>query len=401
MKILQINAVNGILSTGRTTLELAKELRKLGHKSYIAYAMGKSFGKNSYRIGGMPDRKLHALLSRITGLQAYFSIIATIRLIHYIDTIHPDIVHLSNLHSNYINLKILLKYLSIRKIATVVCLHDCWFYTGRCFHYTQNQCYQWQTGCHSCPNENNHMPRWFFDQSEKMWRDKRRYFQKLNKWAVIGVSDWITNEAKKSFLSNATIIKRIYNWVDLDVFQPSVETELRETFNVVDQFVILGVAANWGESKGIYDFIKLAELLPDKSKILLIGGLDQKYELPPEIITIPVTHDCRELARYYSMSDVLVSVSREESFGKVVAEALACGTPAVVYNSTASPELIGYNCGYIAMDNTIEGILQGVEQIRSNTKSYYSTDCRKFAIEHFDLHRCVKEYEVLYQTLLR
>lgn len=400
MKILQINAVNGILSTGRTTLEMTQELKALGHEAYTAYAMGETAGEHSYRIGGYLDRKIHALCSRIFGLQAYFSVIATLRFIHYIETIGPDIVLLRNLHSNYINLKLLLRFLGKNKIATVIVLHDCWFYTGRCFHYFLNHCDQWQTKCYRCPNNINTTPTWFFDRSSKMWLDKKRYFNKLDNWAVVGVSDWIMKEAEKSFLSRANRLTRIYNWINLEIFKPYEDQGLRRSLGMEHDFIIIGVAAVWGTSKGLHNYIRLSELISEDSKIVLIGTMDQDYSLPSNIISLPLTHDCTELARYYSMSDVLVSLSREESFGKVVAEAIACGTPAVVYNSTALPELVGDGCGYVAKENTLQDIYRGIEQVKANTKSHYTAQCLKFAEEYFDMHKCVKEYEVLFQSLI-
>ncbi len=400
MKVLQINAVNGILSTGRTTKEMAQELKELGHEAYIAYAIGEASGPYTYRIGNYLDRKLHALCSRVTGLQAYYSVLATLRLILYIRSIHPDIVLLRNLHSNYINLKLLLCFLGRSKIATVLTLHDCWFYTGRCFHYVTNQCYQWQTGCYRCPNNINTSTTWFFDRSEKMWRDKKHYFNKLDQWAVVGVSDWIRKEAEKSILSKATRVTRIYNWVNLEVFKPCDGLKLRQSLGMEHAFIILGVAAVWGVSKGLQDFIRLSNLISENSKIILIGDMAPNYSLPSNIISLPLTHDSTELASYYSMSDVLVSFSLEESFGKVVAEAIGCGTPAVVYNSTALPELVGDGCGYVTKENTLQEIHYGVEQIRINTKEHYSAKCREFAKEHFDMHQNVKEYEALFQELI-
>ncbi len=40
LKILQINVVNGILSTGRTCSELADYLDMNGHQAFIAYKEG-------------------------------------------------------------------------------------------------------------------------------------------------------------------------------------------------------------------------------------------------------------------------------------------------------------------------------------------------------------------------
>jgi glycosyltransferase involved in cell wall biosynthesis len=233
-----------------------------------------------------------------------------------------------------------------------------------------------------------------------MWLDKKRYFNKLDNCAVVGVSEWIIKEAEKSFLSKANRLTRIYNWINLEVFKPYDDQGLRRSLMMEHDFVIIGVAVSWGTAKGLHKFIKLSKMIAKDSKIILIGTMDQKYSLPPNIISLPLTHDCKELARYYSMSDVLVSLSREESFGKVVAEAIACGTPAIVYNSTALPELVGDGCGYVTKENTLEEIYNGIELIKANTKGHYTAQCLKFAEEHFDMHKCVKEYEALFQSLI-
>lgn len=112
MKILQINAVNGYSSTGRTTIELNDALTKRGHQSYIAYSETIYSDNKHYKIGNKFGKKLHALLSRIFGLQSYFSSYSTMKLISYISKVNPDVVHLRNLHANYIHLGLLLKYLS-------------------------------------------------------------------------------------------------------------------------------------------------------------------------------------------------------------------------------------------------------------------------------------------------
>lgn len=48
-----------------------------------------------------------------------------------------------------------------------------------------------------------------------------------------------------------------------------------------------------------------------------------------------------DMAAIYSSFDVLLSTSRGEGFGLPVIEAQACGTPAIVSNWTAQPELVG------------------------------------------------------------
>lgn len=401
MVVLHINQIYTGFSTGRTTRQLGNALRRKGHKQFVAYSMGKKGYPHGYRIGGPIDHKIHALCSRITGLQGYYSYLPTKRLIHYIKLLKPDVVHLGNLHGNYIHLKKLLKFLGKKDIATVITLHDCWFYTGRCTHYTLNQCYQWQQVCKKCPNENNTIKSWFFDRSKKMYKDKKKYLLKIKRLAVIGVSDWITREAKESFLKDAFLLKRIYNWVDLSIFRPGDETEFRIHIGGENKFIILSVASFWGASKGLNELIQLAARFDSEEYLfILAGNVSEDITLPDNIKHIPFVTNTSWLGKLYRVSDVFLSLSKEESFGKVIAESLACGTPVVTYHTTASPELVGDKCGYAAKNNSLEEIYDGIQIIKTNTKEYYTKNCVAFAKSNFDKNKNTSHYLEVYKTLM-
>jgi hypothetical protein len=132
----------------------------------------------------------------------------------------PDIVHLQNLHGNYINLKRLLTYLGENDIPTVLTLHDCWFFTGMCCHYTVDKCYKWENECFECPQLHKENKSWFFDRTRKIFNDKKKWFCSIPRLAVIGVSDWITNEAKRSFLFSA-LIWRYLNLLIIPIYAVS------------------------------------------------------------------------------------------------------------------------------------------------------------------------------------
>lgn len=423
MKVLIINEVYGVLSTGRTVKEIRDYLIQKGHSCLIACVHGKlndAEGTGGLRdqadffiIGSPAGRKLHALGSRIFGLQGYFSRGATRKLIQYIGRQKPDIVHLGNVHGNFLHLNLLLKYLASQEFPVVIALHDCWYYTGRCTHYTVNACYQWHDGCKKCPNNRNTPPSWFFDRCSRMWKDKRKYFMKLNKLAVIGVSEWITGQARRSFLKDAFLLKRIYNGIDLGIFKPLEEDDLRKELGLEDKFIILSVASIWGSAKGLKGFLKLAGYLKKEQErrqkenkadreciILLVGAISSGIEIPDNVRSIPATNSAASLARFYNAADVYVSLSREESFGKTIAEALACGTPAITFSYTALPELLGDGCGHIVTDNTLKGVYRKLWEVRSKGKEYYSRYCVDYAREHFSAEDCVVEYINTYEKLL-
>lgn len=351
--------------------------------------------KYNFEIGTIVDWKIHGLLSRIFGIQGYFSKKSTKKLIGYIEEIKPDVIHLNNVHSNYLNLPLLFKYLSNHNIATVITLHDCWFYTGKCTHYTVNKCNKWKIGCGNCPRKREDNKSWIFDRTPKMWRDKKYWYESIPKLGVIGVSDWITNEAKSSIMGTSKIIRRIYNWIDLDTFKP----QPKSIGTMQNKFIILGVASGWSKKKGFEQFIKLASYLKEDELIVLVGNIPD-CTLPNNIVHISATNNCQELVKYYSVANVFLQLSREESFGKVVAESLACGTPVITIDSTANKELVPEKCGVVIDEPDLDSIYDAITYIKNKKKKTYSKNCRQFAMENFDMNKRIDDYISLYKEIL-
>lgn len=401
MKIVQINAVYKLSSTGRTVMEMDDYLKSHGIESFKFYSV-KNQDSNPYEIiGNRFDHKLHALLSRVFGMQAWFSYFPTKALLRKLDKIQPDVVILRNFHSNYIHFPLLAKYLAKRDIATVVVLHDCWFFTGHCFHYTEVGCQKWKSECHNCPIIKKARGSWFFDTSRRMFHAKKRLFSTIPRLAVIGVSDWITNEARKSLIfEKAMTFQRIYNWINLKPFHPKDTSVLRQELGLSERdFVALGVSMSWDYHKGMEIYFKVAEQMPD-IKIIMIGQLPSDIVVPPNIINVPPTGSVDELADYYSLADVLFNFSIQETFGKVAAEALACGTPLIVNDATANPELPG-DCGFVVTNNDINGILNAIKEIRTSGKGFYQDRCVKRARNLFEKDSNLQEYVALFKNMMK
>lgn len=397
MKVLQINAVYEYSSTGRTTMELHQYLLSQGIDSYVA-ANNVNDSKHFIKLSSVWSMHLHSIFSHLTGKQGYFSYFSTKRLLRKIDKIKPDIVHLRVLHSNCINLSLLLKYLAQYKIPTVLTLHDCWFFTGHCCYFTDAGCDKWKTGCGNCVDIKKWNSSWFFDRSRSNLIDKEKLFNAIPKVAVIGVSDWVTDFIKDSILKNSFIIRRIYNWVDLSKFFPH-PTNVRNKFDIIQDFVVLGVAQNWTLSKGIED-IKITAMHRPNYKFLLVGNVDNQFlPLPHNIIMVGVSSSITELADYYACADAFINLSIRETFGKVTIEALASGTPVVAYNLSATPELVRKECGFICEYKDYDSIIQGLDLIHDKGKDFYSNACIRFTASNFDKHKLMDDYIQLYKEL--
>lgn len=398
MKIVQINTLFGPGSTGRTGWEMHEFLKREGIESYNFYSEPNKDSDPNEIFGNKLDHKIHGFLSRLFGRQAYFSTIPTYNLIRKLKTIQPDVVVLRILHSNCINLPMLLNFLASYDIATVVVLHDCWFFTGHCCHYTEVGCQKWQTECHHCPLIRTNNISWFLDNSRSIFRDKRELFGAINRLAVVGVSDWIANEARKApIFEKAKIIQRIYNWIDLNKFYPRDISVLRNKLGLKeDDFVALGVSLDWNFRKGMEVYFEIAKAMPD-IKVVMVGHISET-DYPSNIINVPPTKSTEELAQYYSMADVLFNFSIQETFGKVAAEALACGTPLIVNDVTANPEIPG-ECGFYIKDNNLQEIVKAVRTIKEKGKSAYSQMCVDRAHLLFEKDKNMMQYVELFTSL--
>lgn len=75
----------------------------------------------------------------------------------------------------------------------------------------------------------------------------------------------------------------------------------------------------------------------------------------------------KDLIKFYYLSDVVVSTSRSESFGKVLVEANACGKPVVSTATTGAKEIIrdGYN-GFLAPIGDAEALAEKILYLLNN-----------------------------------
>ncbi len=150
--------------------------------------------------------------------------------------------------------------------------------------------------------------------------------------------------------------------IDLGVYQPVSEAKRRLG---LEGFVVGMVAANKGidpPRKGFAEaFMAFSKFRRTHSDAVLYvhsdkdgryRGLDLPYlaaacDIPPEALIFTDPHQMdlgfpeQAMAALYSAFDVLLAPSYGEGFGLPVIEAQACGTPVIVTDWTAQPELVG------------------------------------------------------------
>ena len=385
MKVLMINSVSGYGSTGSICVDIAMELERQGHECYIAYGQVTYGYKKGLKIGTKLENHLHNVGRRLIGKQGYYTVEGTKKLVNFIKSYDPDVIHLHNLHGNYLNLEILFDYLNEVQKPVVWTLHDCWAFTGRCAYFSDLKCEKWKTTCHDCPQLKTTLAKIFLDKSKEMHLDKKQWFTKLENATILPVSNWLAGEVKQSLL-NIYPIKTIYNWIDHTIFKPQNIEKVASKYDLGDdKFTIICVSAQWQENSVRFtDLLNFANLIGDDYQIIVVGKIQNSKILPKNCKPIPYVKGKAELSKLYNFADVYLHLSTEDTFGLVIAEAMSCGTPAVVNNVTACPEVVGENCGYAVEPRNISQMIESVKLIEVNGKSYYSEQARKRVLENFD-----------------
>lgn len=395
MKVVEINSgFHG--STGTIMLSIADLVRSYGGEAYTFSEKKPGTAPIGHQFFGSKIENLfHRGVSVLSGISGKGSKVGTRELLKQIDAIHPDILHLHNLHGWYINLPMLFDYIKKNNIRTVWTLHDCWGFTAQCSHFTMEKCEKWKTGCYDCPRYRLY-PYTFVDRTDKMWQLKKEWFTGVENMTIVTPSKWLCDLVKQSFLSEYNV-KVINNGINLDIFKPT-ESDFREKYGLQDKKIVLGVASGWNDRKGLDVFIELAKTLDDNYKVILVGtDEDVEKALPESILSIHRTHNRTELAEIYTAADVFVNPTREETFGLVNVEAIACGTPVVAFNVGGTSETVDEKTGIIVDCDDFSAMQDAIfKLISSNTRL---SDCMNHA-EKFCFNKKFQEYIELYNDIL-
>ncbi|MBQ1405548.1 MAG: glycosyltransferase [Oscillospiraceae bacterium] len=340
MKVLMINSVCGIRSTGRICTDLALALEEMGHEVRIAYGREQvpdPHSRLAVRIGSERGVKLHGFKARAFDASGFGSRFATARFLNWVREYDPDVIHLHNVHGYYLHVGLLFDYLRTCGKRILWTLHDCWAFTGHAAYCEQANCEKWKTGCSHCPKDWDY-PKSLSDHARRNYARKKALFTGIPNLELVTPSQWLADLCAESFLKEYPVTV-IHNGINTDIFRPSDGTALRASLGLTGKRVILGVAALWEKRKGLDDFVALSGMLSDRERIVLVGLSERQIQgLPPAILGLPRTNSAQELAALYAMADVYANPTYEDNYPTTNLEAIACGTPVVTYATGGSPE---------------------------------------------------------------
>lgn len=308
-----------------------------------------------------------------------------------------DIIHLHWINGGFVNIK------HLSKIAKpmVWTMRDMWPMTGGC-HYAM-ECKNYKTGCGECKQLNSRNK---YDLSKWILSRKKRYLPKSTK--IVGISHWLSEEAKKSELFTEFDVRTISNNIDTKDFFPVDKHITREILGIkTDKKIILvGSTGLKDFYKGFEKFIEAIDRL-SKSKYFLcfFGNLEKNIadSLGFEYKNFGYLNDDISLRLVYNCADVFVAPSLMDAFGKTLAEAMACGTPVVCFDATGPKDIVTQKIdGYKAKPFKSDDLASGIEWvINAPNYSELCKNAREKAVKKFENIVVAKKYVELYREVLR
>lgn len=393
-RLVEINAAANYGSTGRIAEAIGLAAMRSGWECTMVH--GPRYANpsqlNEICTQGKVGDIMHGLRSLLVDGHGLGSEAATRRLVAALEGIHPSVVHLHNVHGYYLNYRVLFEWLRRSDCKVVWTLHDCWSFTGHCTHFDFIGCNRWKKGCHNCPQLGVYPRSLFVDRSIRNYELKRRLFTSLgDRLTLVPVSRWLEGLVRESFFKGSKI-QTIYNGIDTTVFTPR-QAERRRDY-------VLGVASPWSDRKGLGDFVKLRNVLPEDADIVLVGlTAKQIKSLPAGITGIERTQNVDQLAELYSGATLFANPTYEDNFPTTNLEAMACGTPVLTYRTGGSPEALTPSTGFVADKGDIGAVAEAFAQVRQHGKNVYAAACRERALANFNKDDRYADYVRLYDEV--
>lgn len=159
-------------------------------------------------------------------------------------------------------------------------------------------------------------------------------------------------------------VEAVYNAVDLATFAEARRSpEVRRSLGASEGDVLVGTVGRLHPRKDVATFLRTGALLAREVPSLRLAVIgcaevpeEHAYEaslrrlvtelgIGERVVFVGARRDMPEVLRAL---DLFVTCSRNEGFGRVVAEAMAAGTPIVATAEGAYPELLGDGAGLLA-----------------------------------------------------
>jgi glycosyltransferase involved in cell wall biosynthesis len=412
MKVVQLNALEGVGGAARAAALLHRGLRASGVESLLV--VQRTSGRDPTVIE--QDSRLEwALAARRSALDAlpllryrgrttmHWSVgWCPSGIGRFVRRLAPDIAHLHWPCQGFVPVPAV-AHLGAPVVWT---LHDSWAFTGGC--HVPGDCRKYREACGACPQLGSRRER---DLSRATWERKRRCWSGTA-LTVVSPSTWLAECARNSSLFRERRVEVIPNGIDTSAFAPMDKTACCRSLGLPRERKILlfgAVHAMEDRNKG-YDLLKAAlQAVPlawqARTMLLVFGTAPpaEGWRLPVPVQTLGVLQDDASLRLAYSAADVCILPSRQENLPTIVLESMACGTPVVAFRAGGTPDIVEHDRhGYLASPYDAADLARGIETaLRDEDRlRAWAASSRSRIVESFSAERMVEAHVRLYNELL-
>jgi glycosyltransferase involved in cell wall biosynthesis len=316
---------------------------------------------------------------------------------------HPAYKAADLVHLHWVNGLVSTRALRKIKKPAVWTLRDMWPFTGGC--HQSLDCDRFTNNCGRCPQLRSSRER---DLTRFILRRKQRSLPENIR--IVGISQWMSECARKSAVFRERDVRTISNNIDTRVFSPLPKKLARQTlgFDEDRKIVLVGAQDVASVYKGFDLFLEALESLANQNlHIVLFGRASGEI---PELPGMTITHlgslaDSIALRLAYSAADVFVAPSRADAFGKTLVESMSCETPVVCFDATGPRDIVEHRIsGYLATPFSPPDLAQGIRWVLEQPSENYAELCRSARLraqQEFDTRVIAKAYLALYREALQ
>lgn len=408
MKILHVNHSDGIGGAARAALRI--------HKSLLAYGVNSSFGVNKkildepFVIG--PSNTLSRVINEtrpllVNALCRLLFEERSFRSLSILPSVWPRFINSSDfsvVHLHWIQAETV-SIGDVKKITRPIVwtLHDMWPFLG-CDHYVEDEEYQkgFKKGFEKHSNH-QFFSRWILKRKKVAWKNDIHF---------VACSAWLLEKAKGSYLLQNHDVRLINYPIDTNFWRPLDKTFCRNAIGIsqTDRPIILFTALNaFSDHRKGFDLLNSAIVesgLAQKVEVVVVGqGLPQGASYDYSITVFPKMTDDIAMLLFYNAADFIIVPSRQEAFGQVASEALACGKPVLASNVGGLPDSVRHKSnGFLFNPKDLGSIVESLAwaiKLYGDDNKYFetSTICRESILSRFSYPIIAHKYLELYKEL--
>ncbi|KOP39489.1 glycosyl transferase family 1 [Flavobacterium sp. WLB] len=411
MKIIIVNSYDNVGGAARAAYRLHKSLLSKGIDSNMI--VQRKLG-DDYTVQSFPNSLFQELLAKVkhildqlplrfyknkTKILFSPSWLGFNNVVDRINSANPDIVHLHWICNGMFKVEDLARI----KAPIIWTLHDNWAFTGGC--HIMWDCEKYTENCGTCPRLGSTKEN---DLSRDVFKRKEKTYKKMPNMVINGLSEWITNCARKSTLFRNHKIINIPNPIDTDLFHPFDKTLSRNLWRFPQdkKLVLFGaIAATSDINKGYQQLKNALDLLDnDNVELVIFGSSEPKDKDFLKFKTHYLGHlnDDISLVSLYNSVDVVVLPSLQETLPQVAIEAMSCGTPVVAFGHTGLLDIIEHTVtGYLAKPFDNKELADGINWVLDeNNYSALSINSRSKIVNCFSSSYVTDKYIKLYEDMM-